>query len=69
MLSPFMACEEAWLLIRFIREVAPDAALAMGLHHVIIEEELYDRELTENHIIIRFLKMKIEIGQYLINVF
>ncbi|UCE58352.1 MAG: (2Fe-2S)-binding protein [Phycisphaerales bacterium] len=30
MLSPFMACEEAWLLIKFIREVAPQAALAMG---------------------------------------
>ncbi len=29
-LSPFMACEEAWLLIRFIRTVAPEAALAMG---------------------------------------
>ncbi len=29
-LSPFMACEEAWLLIRFIREIAPDAALAIG---------------------------------------
>jgi NADH-quinone oxidoreductase subunit G len=31
MLSPFAACEEAWLLIRFIRELAPNAALAMGL--------------------------------------
>lgn len=30
MLSPFMACEEAWLLATFIREVAPEAALAMG---------------------------------------
>lgn len=30
MLSPFMSCEEAWLLIRFIRDVAPEAALAMG---------------------------------------
>lgn len=29
-LSPFMACEEAWLLIRFVREIAPQAALAMG---------------------------------------
>ncbi|UCF34843.1 MAG: (2Fe-2S)-binding protein [Phycisphaerales bacterium] len=29
-LSPFMACEEAWLLGRFIREMAPQAALAMG---------------------------------------
>lgn len=30
MLSPFLACEEAWLIARFIREYAPDAALAMG---------------------------------------
>ncbi len=30
MLSPFMACEEAWLLIRFIRDIAPEATLAMG---------------------------------------
>lgn len=29
-LSPFMSCEEAWLLVRFIREVAPQATLAMG---------------------------------------
>jgi NADH-quinone oxidoreductase subunit G len=29
-LSPFMACEEAWLLAHFIREAAPQAALAMG---------------------------------------
>jgi len=29
-LSPFMACEEAWLLARFVREVAPDATLVMG---------------------------------------
>ena len=29
-LSPFMACEEAWLLIQFIRDVAPEAALVMG---------------------------------------
>ncbi|MCG8409371.1 MAG: 2Fe-2S iron-sulfur cluster-binding protein [Phycisphaerales bacterium] len=29
-LSPFMACEEAWLLARFIREIAPKATLVMG---------------------------------------
>lgn len=29
-LSPFMACEEAWLLARFVREVAPQAILAIG---------------------------------------
>jgi NADH-quinone oxidoreductase subunit G len=30
LLSPFMSCEEAWLLAKFIREVAPQATLAMG---------------------------------------
>ena len=29
-LSPFMACEEAWLLIKFIREVAREATLVLG---------------------------------------
>jgi NADH-quinone oxidoreductase subunit G len=30
LLSPFLACEEAWLLVRFIREVAPSAILSAG---------------------------------------
>jgi NADH-quinone oxidoreductase subunit G len=29
-LSPFMTCEEAWLLAKFIREVAPQSTLAIG---------------------------------------
>jgi NADH-quinone oxidoreductase subunit G len=29
-LSPFMACEEAWLLVRFLRDVAPQSAIALG---------------------------------------
>lgn len=29
-LSPFMSCEEAWLLSRFIRVIAPEAALVTG---------------------------------------
>jgi len=29
-LSPMMSCEEAWLLARFIREVAPEARLVLG---------------------------------------
>ncbi len=35
-----------WLQLR----PGTDAALAMGFHSVILEEELYDREFTENHI-------------------
>ncbi len=30
LLSPFMSCEEAWLLGRFIRRMAPEATLALG---------------------------------------
>lgn len=30
MLSPFMANEEAWLLVKFIRGIAPEATLSMG---------------------------------------
>lgn len=30
MLSPFMTCEEAWLLVRFVRELAPSATLVLG---------------------------------------
>lgn len=29
-LSPFMSCEEAWLLAKFVRDVAPQAALVLG---------------------------------------
>lgn len=29
-LSPMMACEEAWLLVKFIRSLAPEAALVLG---------------------------------------
>jgi NADH-quinone oxidoreductase subunit G len=30
LLSPWMSCEEAWLLIRFLREVAPQCTLVRG---------------------------------------
>jgi len=30
-LSPFLSCEEAWLLCKFVRNVAPTSTLAMGL--------------------------------------
>lgn len=29
-LSPFMACEEAWMLVKTIREIAPEATLVLG---------------------------------------
>jgi anaerobic selenocysteine-containing dehydrogenase len=37
---------DLWLQLR----PGTDAALAMGFHQVILEEELYDREFTENYI-------------------
>ena len=37
---------DLWLQLR----PGTDAALAMGFHSVILEEELYDREFTENYI-------------------
>ena len=37
---------DLWLQLR----PGTDAALAMGFHSVIIEEELYDKEFTQNHI-------------------
>jgi anaerobic selenocysteine-containing dehydrogenase len=37
---------DLWLQLR----PGTDAALAMGFHHVIIEEDLYDREFVENYI-------------------
>lgn len=40
-LSPFMACEEAWLLARFVREVAPQAVLAMGPVPMEGEDQLF----------------------------
>jgi NADH-quinone oxidoreductase subunit G len=38
-LSPEMACEEAWLLASFVRSIAPAAALAPGEVQVVGEEE------------------------------
>ena len=37
---------DLWLQLR----PGTDAALAMGFHHVILEEELYDKDFVENHI-------------------
>ncbi|RIK64840.1 MAG: ferredoxin [Planctomycetota bacterium] len=43
LLSPFMACEEAWLLARFIRQLAPAATLAMGPVPVSGEDETFPK--------------------------
>jgi NADH-quinone oxidoreductase subunit G len=41
LLSPFMSCEEAWLLGRFIRRMAPEATLALGPVPVEGQEETF----------------------------
>lgn len=43
LLSPFMACEEAWLLVRFIRSIAPKAVLAMGPIPISGEDETFPK--------------------------
>lgn len=40
-LSPEMACEEAWLLATFIRQIAPEATLALGDVQVVGEKERF----------------------------
>ncbi|MEW6249788.1 MAG: 2Fe-2S iron-sulfur cluster-binding protein [Planctomycetota bacterium] len=42
-LSPFMSCEEAWLLARFIRGLAPRATLAVGHVPVIGEDHRFPK--------------------------
>jgi len=43
-LSPFMSCEEAWLLARFVRDVAPQAALVMGSVPVEGQDEKFPKD-------------------------
>jgi len=41
MLSPFMACEEAWLLAKFVRSIDPQAVLALGPVPTVGQDELF----------------------------
>ncbi len=43
LLSPFMSCEEAWLLVKFIRDVAPQATIAMGPIPMSGEDETFPK--------------------------
>lgn len=40
-LSPQMSCEEAWLLARFVRSVAPQAALVVGYVRVVGQDKKF----------------------------
>jgi len=42
-LSPMMSCEEAWLLAKFVRDVAPQAALVLGPVPVEGEDEMFPK--------------------------
>ena len=57
-LSPFLACEEAWLLIQFIREVAPGATLALGPIPAEGEEQCFPVGAAEDEIKFRILTEK-----------
>lgn len=52
-LSPFMSCEEAWLLASFIRRVAPEATLAMGPTPVENEDAAFPKGRAEVKFTIR----------------
>ena len=41
--SPFMSCEEAWLLAKFIREAAPEATLALGPVPVVGSDDAFPK--------------------------
>jgi NADH-quinone oxidoreductase subunit G len=58
MLSPFMSCEEAWLLIQFIRGVAPEATLAMGPIPVDGEDQHFPVGAKEGEVKFTILKEK-----------
>jgi NADH-quinone oxidoreductase subunit G len=58
MLSPFMACEEAWLLIKFIRYVAPQSALAMGPVPMSGDDEKFPKGSTNGKVTFTVLKEK-----------
>ena len=42
-LSPMMSCEEAWLLARFIREIAPQATLVLGHVPVVGQDQAFPK--------------------------
>jgi len=49
-LSPMMACEEAWLLVRFLRSVAPQATLVLGQVPVVGEDQKFPVGCSEDQV-------------------
>lgn len=48
-LSPFLSCEEAWLLARFLREVAPESTLVRGPAPMIGAAQHFPAGASEDH--------------------
>ncbi len=57
-LSPFMACEEAWLLIRFLRELAPESSLVMGPVPIKGDDQHFPSGATNGRVRFTILKEK-----------
>jgi NADH-quinone oxidoreductase subunit G len=44
-LSPWMTCEEAWLLAKFLKDLSSDVRLALGPVRVTGEDDIYPRDI------------------------
>lgn len=58
MLSPWMACEEAWLLVKFMREMAPGCTLTRGPIPTVGEDQTFPVGATGSDIKFRISKEK-----------
>ncbi len=50
MLSPFVACEEAWLIIKTVREIAPEATLVLGPVPTADQDEEFPKGATNDDV-------------------
>jgi len=57
-LSPFMSCEEAWLLIQFLRETAPECMLTMGPIPMEGEDQSFPAGASDGDVKFTILKEK-----------
>lgn len=58
LLSPWMACEEAWMLTKFLREVAPQCTLAAGPAPVVGEDRTFPIGAAEKDVKFQISKEK-----------
>ncbi|HEY3242817.1 MAG TPA: 2Fe-2S iron-sulfur cluster-binding protein [Phycisphaerae bacterium] len=57
-LSPFVACEEAWLLVKFIRDLTADATLCTGPVPVVGDDQRFPAGAAPNRVKFTILKEK-----------